>query len=328
MISRALILPFLLAACSEVPALVPPPAVAPSPDIAGLTFAIAPVSGRYDNGSCMGSIDGSPNGFFGRIAVATLTQELTAVGWKEAAEKKAAVRVALNYFFKGGCGFDALDVDLDVAMTSQDGDPLTRLSRHWEDLPGFGSNEEVPKHTLQILMREAQLATKSELVALAQGKAPQETPPKQAAALTSGSVLEIRVRAKILVLPLKARAGVSADAVQLATNLLLSQLDGVRGLTTVGQDDLQAMLDVDRKKQVLGCDNTSCLAEIGGALGTDLVLYGDVGKVGKTTNINISVIRSKGAAVAARASRLIENEDALLSQVQALVPELVDKLNR
>jgi hypothetical protein len=156
-----------------------------------------------------------------------------------------------------------------------------------------------------------------------------DPPTQQPAPATASRALGLKTAAKMVVLPLKAAGGVEAATCQLMTNLLLSKLDGVAGLKTVGRDDLEALLGLDKQKQALGCDSVSCLAEIGGALGAELVLYGEIGRIGGTYNVNTSIVLTKNAQVAARASRVIKgSEENLADEVPKLVPELVDKLNR
>ncbi|HSI04654.1 MAG TPA: hypothetical protein VLC93_09265 [Myxococcota bacterium] len=139
----------------------------------------------------------------------------------------------------------------------------------------------------------------------------------------------LKHKTKMLVLPLRARAGVTGDTAKIVTDALLGHFDNVALLQTVGQQDLETVLGVDKQKQALGCDAMSCMAELGGALGADIVCYGDIGKVGATFSINLSVVRSSNADVLARATRaLTGSEDSVLSSVPGLVEELVRKINR
>jgi hypothetical protein len=55
------------------------------------------------------------------------------------------------------------------------------------------------------------------------------------------------------------------------------------GYGVVSSADLSAMLSLEKQEDLLACeDNTSCLSEIGGALGVDLLVAGTVSKVGET----------------------------------------------
>ena len=141
--------------------------------------------------------------------------------------------------------------------------------------------------------------------------------------------LRVAPAAKMVVVPIKPVGNVSAHTCELLTSMLLTQLDEVAGLKTVSRDDIEAMLGVEKQKDLLGCSTTACAAEIGGAMGADFVLRGEVGQLGSSYNLNFSAIRSKGAAVAARTStRVDQTEDAIADALPGLVADIVDKLNR
>ncbi|MBC7793298.1 MAG: hypothetical protein H7Z43_06295 [Clostridia bacterium] len=132
----------------------------------------------------------------------------------------------------------------------------------------------------------------------------------------------------MLVVPLKCVRGVAKDTCPLITNYMMSQFQSVKNLRTVGQDDINAVLGVDKQKQAIGCGDVSCMAEIGGALGVDLVMYGELGVLGSKYNINVSAVRTSNASVAARASlRCDKTEDALADNLPILVRDVVNGIN-
>lgn len=55
--------------------------------------------------------------------------------------------------------------------------------------------------------------------------------------------------------------------------------------SVIAKSDIASMLSLEQQKQVLGCDTdaSSCLAEIGGALGVKRVVAGSLGRVGRRT---------------------------------------------
>jgi hypothetical protein len=109
---------------------------------------------------------------------------------------------------------------------------------------------------------------------------------------------------------------------------LLSELHAVGGLQTRSVDDVQAMLSVERQKDLLACDSSTCMVELAGALGTDLVLYGSLGKLGSQLSWSVSVLDPRNGHVAARASiTALWNETDVAAQARALVPTIVRELN-
>ncbi len=175
-------------------------------------------------------------------------------------------------------------------------------------------------------------ALKGRVVAIAPTQAPTVvasaslTTNKQTTVETSSLVLDKPT--SILVIPLKPVRGVDKATCQLLSNYMLSQMQSVKKLRTVGASDMDAVLAADKQKQALGCNDVSCMAEMGGALGVDLVMYGELGVLGSKYNVNVSAVRTADATVAARASLLVDKtEDALADKVPSLVQNVVDDIN-
>lgn len=175
-------------------------------------------------------------------------------------------------------------------------------------------------------------ALKGKVVALAPA---QEQPtislaaaPAKQQSFVDNSPMALTNATSMLVVPLKCVRGVTKDTCPLITNYMMSQFQGVKNLRTVGQDDINAVLGVDKQKQAIGCGDVSCMAEIGGALGVDLVMYGELGVLGSKYNINVSAVRTSNASVAARASlRCDKTEDALADNLPTLVRDVVNGIN-
>ena len=150
--------------------------------------------------------------------------------------------------------------------------------------------------------------------------------PSSVASASTGR-LTLRTPATILVLDLKPVGKVPEHVPALVSKLLMTALDNVVGLKTIGVDDVQAMLDVQRKKDLLGCDSVACVADIGGALGTDVVLYGQLGILGRRYNVNATLVDRSGG-VRGRISWLVDaNEDTVADRLPELVERIIDKLN-
>jgi hypothetical protein len=133
---------------------------------------------------------------------------------------------------------------------------------------------------------------------------------------------------KLLVLDIRPMPDTKPSAATMLTSILLSQLDSVGGVTTTSRADIEAMLDVERQKDAIGCNDVRCAAELGGALGADAVLSGEVGQLGSRYNVSLTVIDSQKSVVLARASALMPaNDDELLDAVPGLVADLIHKLS-
>ncbi len=87
---------------------------------------------------------------------------------------------------------------------------------------------------------------------------------------------------------------------------------GRLGHTVISTSDIRAMLGFERQKALLGCESdTSCIAEIGGALGVDLIVSGTLGELGGTFNLSLTLLASDQAKVEARFTGTAGSEAAL-----------------
>jgi len=79
------------------------------------------------------------------------------------------------------------------------------------------------------------------------------------------------------------------------------------------------MLDMDQRKTALGCDETSCLAELGGALGVPYLASGQLGKLGASYRITVKLIAVEDGTVLAREMGKAKDEEEAAELLQALV---------
>jgi TolB-like protein len=99
-------------------------------------------------------------------------------------------------------------------------------------------------------------------------------------------------------------AGYAED--RLATELAHS------GFAVTTPSELQAVIGLERQKQLLGCsDDRSCIAEISAALGVEFILVGRLTRLGKRFEVDLRLVRQKDASVAARDARGIDDEARL-----------------
>ena len=62
------------------------------------------------------------------------------------------------------------------------------------------------------------------------------------------------------------------------------------GHDVVSQADIEAMLADAKQLSLEGCDDTACLAEIGGALGVDRMITGNISLLGKTYQLSLTLV--------------------------------------
>ncbi len=233
-------------------------------------------------------------------------------------------KVTTRDFFAGDDA--SVDIQGEIKLSDPQGKQLYAAPLRVESEPGDGDEPNVLFEQLDVgltaWVRElaAALAAQPELARSLERRAPAPQ------ATVAGALVE---PSTLLMMGIKRVGAVQEHVPTLLTRLLLAGLQEVRGLKGMGVDDIEMMLTVERKKDALGCDTTSCMAEIGGALGARFVVAGELGLLGKSYTLTLSVLDSKSSSVCARLSRVLPQDDeALGAMLPGVVDELVTKLNQ
>lgn len=131
-------------------------------------------------------------------------------------------------------------------------------------------------------------------------------------------------RESMIVMDLVAERGFDEGLQRLLNELILTEFTRAGLLQVTGGSDLQALISNEEKKALLGCDDATCLAEIGGALGANYLTVASVGRIGDFYLLNMKVIAAGSAEVAARTSKQVEGkENALVTAVREAVAEII-----
>jgi hypothetical protein len=153
------------------------------------------------------------------------------------------------------------------------------------------------------------------LVALAQaGQAPPPT--------TSTPPHAERVR--MLVFDVRPTGGVSKETAENLTGLIAALLSEDERLEVLAGPDLRSIIDLETQKQSLGCStDTSCLAEVAGALNAQFVLAGDAGFLGSLINLNLSLYDQTKASNIGRRAVQAPSLDQLPAALRVALGQLV-----
>jgi len=89
----------------------------------------------------------------------------------------------------------------------------------------------------------------------------------------------------------------------------------------MGMGDIREMLDMEAQKAALGCDQESCLAEIGGALGVPLLVVPSLGKLADVYLLTLKINDVENATVSVRLNRELKGEGELLEAMKSMVDE-------
>lgn len=97
-------------------------------------------------------------------------------------------------------------------------------------------------------------------------------------------------RKKFAVMEFASKGGISKDRAEALGDLVANTIRGYGKYDVIAKADIKTMLGMAKAKEALGCDDESCLAEIGGALGVEYVVAGNLSLMGKTYLLNLKVI--------------------------------------
>jgi TolB-like protein len=132
-------------------------------------------------------------------------------------------------------------------------------------------------------------------------------------------------RTKLVVLPLAPLGGVTEERARLLGDALAGELRRRPGVSVVTQSDVAALLGVEKTRQMLGCTESGCMAEIGGALGADRVVHGSLGRVGGSLVVNLSALDARRSTVLASVSQRLRGgeDEAFLDALPAIADALL-----
>jgi hypothetical protein len=112
---------------------------------------------------------------------------------------------------------------------------------------------------------------------------------------------------KILVLTPTADDSLASTA-EVVANLVAVKAASYATLDVMTTSDVVRLMSLEADRQMLGCDDTSCAAEIADAMGANLVIFGDVSKLGSVLVVNLSLFNSDTATPIGRV--VVQSSDA------------------
>ncbi len=125
-------------------------------------------------------------------------------------------------------------------------------------------------------------------------------------------------------LNLKAQRGVEPDLAEMISDATLSLLRASgRFQSVIGSSDIQAMITAEQQKQAVGCEDDSCLAQLGGALGVPYLLTGSLGVLGGRFMLNVKLLDVDQAKVAGRLTQMFGGERALADGLPGALDSLL-----
>ena len=131
-------------------------------------------------------------------------------------------------------------------------------------------------------------------------------------------------KTKIAVLPIE-QTGVEERVISSLTAVISVELEKTGVFEVTATSDIEAMLEVERQRDALGCTEVNCLVGLGMTLGVDRILRTHVGKMGETYILDLSIINARTSRSEGRTYETVRGGPEKLLEI---VPRAVAKLPR
>ncbi len=156
-------------------------------------------------------------------------------------------------------------------------------------------------------------------------QAPAATPREEATPLAAGppSPGSAVGRIKVIVLDLKGTS-IDAAATSAVGSLVTVTLSEFSALEVVSGSDVREMMALEGAKELTGCEGgTSCVAELAGALGARVVVYGQIEKLGSNLVMSLNLQDTLVGKSVGRMAFQADDIDALGAAVPGAVQKMV-----
>lgn len=133
---------------------------------------------------------------------------------------------------------------------------------------------------------------------------------------------------KIAVMDLTATESLPKDLVSSLSGVVAETLEQLGAFKAIASQDVVKLLNYQVSQQQLGCDETTCINEIGGALGADYLVTGSLTQIGNNITVQLQLSNIKQTRVESRTNREYQGApqglyDELRGATKVLVRELL-----
>jgi TolB-like protein len=124
-------------------------------------------------------------------------------------------------------------------------------------------------------------------------------------------------RPKVAVTEVVDVTGQDAAKARLLTQVVVSEVSGLNRFSVIDSAGIAQVIGLERQKKLLGCADSGCLAEIGGALGANYLLTGTLGRLGKQYRIDLKLLDALKGTTLASVGQFIDSGDEALGTTAA-----------
>jgi hypothetical protein len=133
-------------------------------------------------------------------------------------------------------------------------------------------------------------------------------------------------RAHLLVLDLRPTLGADPDLARLLTEMVVARLHEIGEHEIVSSNDITTLLGLEAQKQLVGCNDDSCLAELAGALDAEWLVSGTVSRLADRPVLTLKLLDTGTHRLTNQlAEDLPDDEAALASAMRSLTYRLLDR---
>jgi hypothetical protein len=126
---------------------------------------------------------------------------------------------------------------------------------------------------------------------------------------------------KLAVLDLVPGAGVDASVTGPLTEAISTEVQRRAFFEVLSQRDIATMIGIERQKQLLGCSDEGCLAELSGAIGARFVLSGTLARLGDAYQLTLTALDTQKTQTLGRSTKLTKDLPTLNLQLPFAVAE-------
>jgi hypothetical protein len=143
----------------------------------------------------------------------------------------------------------------------------------------------------------------------------------------SAAAGEPEARLSLGVMEFSSKGGLDTERMEALSDMLQNAIRESGSFRVLGKSDVGAVLSLEEHKRLVGCDDESCMAEIGGALGVQFLVSGNLSLFGQTYLLNLKLLDVRRVEVVRGISRSITGaEDQLVAALPLAVRDLIQGL--
>jgi hypothetical protein len=130
---------------------------------------------------------------------------------------------------------------------------------------------------------------------------------------------------KLAVMELEAIGDVSDVVVEAMTNYLKDEIHSQGQYSTISREEIEALATRLALQQASGnCTSDECLADMGKALGTRLMVYGSISKIGSVFSVSLRLLDTDTKEPVNRVNKLCKcGEEELFGTIKLAAQELM-----